>query len=40
MQGLGMRVGSKEIAAMLEKADLDKDDHLNYAEFVSIMMKK
>ena len=40
MLGLGIKVGNKEIAAMLAHADEDKDDHLNYAEFVKIMMKR
>ena len=40
MLGLGIKVGNKEIAAMLQHADEDKDDHLNYAEFVKIMMKR
>ena len=40
MLGLGIKVGSKEIAAMLAAADHDGDEHLNYSEFVRIMMKR
>ena len=40
MQSLGMRVGNKEIAAMIEKYDADLDGSLNYSEFVKIMMQK
>ena len=40
MLGLGIKVGNKEIAAMIEKADLDRDGNLNYSEFVNMMMKK
>ena len=40
MRGLGINVGDKEIEAMIKKGDQDGDDHLNFSEFVKIMMEK
>ena len=40
MEGLGIKVGRHEIEAMVQKADEDGDNYINYAEFVKIMMQK
>ena len=38
MKSIGLRVGNKEIEAMLAKYDVDNDGYINYSEFVKIMM--
>ena len=40
MLGLGERLCDAEVQAMINRADDDKDGHINYEEFVKMMMAK
>ena len=37
---IGVNVGKSEVQAMIDAVDSDKDEHLNYSDFVKVMMKK
>ena len=39
-QGLGENWTDEEVAEMIREADLDGDGHINYKEFVRMMMAK
>tara|TARA_B110001450_G_C17343914_1_gene368632 strand:+ start:94 stop:543 length:450 start_codon:yes stop_codon:yes gene_type:complete len=40
MLGLGEKLCDAEVQAMISRADDDKDSHINYEEFVKMMMSK